>query len=151
MLNLSICLFIHSYHYYRYIEVHFPQNWCCCYNPTGSHTARHGVHPTDICAWSMQVSVRLCQLHGDYHVHLLNHLCICISYTMPAYSPLAVAVWSVGSVPGMACANNFPPKVAFNWNIRHCIFDNHEILSESSILGCSSGDYICPAILHAVL
>ena len=70
---------------------------------------------------------------------------------MPAYLPLAVAVWGAGSFPGMASGNKFSPKVAFDWNIRHCIFDNHEVLSESSIPGCSSGDNICPAILHAVL
>ena len=139
------------YHYYRYIEIHVPQNRCSYYYPTGSHTTRHGVHPTDSCTWSMRVSEWLCQLHGDHPVHLLNNFCVCVPYTMPADSPLAVAVWSAGGFPGVACANNFPPKVAFNWNIRHCIFDDHEVLSESSIPGCTSGDYICPAILHAIL
>ena len=149
----NVCSVLNCYirHYYRYIEVHVPQNRCSYYNPTGGHTARHGVHPTDTCPWSMRVSEWLCQLHGDHLVHFLNHLCVCVPYTMPAYLPLAVAVWGPGSFPGVACANYFPPKVAFNWHIRHCIFDNHEILSESSISGCSSGDNICSAILHAVL
>ena len=70
---------------------------------------------------------------------------------MPTYSPLAMAIWSAGSLSGMDRANNFSPKVASHWNLCHCISDDHEVLSKGGSPGGISGDCLRTAILHAVL
>ena len=132
----------------RYTSLH---PLCGLYSPTGCHTPHIGDKRTDVITQSTNISAWPCELHRNYPVLLLNHVCICVHYTMPTCSPLAMAIWSAGSLPGVDCADSFSPKVASHWNLHHCVLDDHEILSKGGSPGSISGDCLCPAILHAIL